>query len=110
MLFLLVSAALLFYQYKPIVDKQPIAKATINKTLIIPGKQQATLTLSNGETIALNTPGAKSILTEQGASIIKGKDGLIYDIGKSNTDKDKLSNKFNTISTPAGGEYHLRKS
>ena len=106
-LLLLVSAALLVYQSKPIVGKQqPIAKSAI-KTLIVPGKQQATLTLSNGERIALNTLGSKSILTEQGASITKSGNGLAYDIGKSVVNRNELSNKFNTISTPAGGEYHL---
>ena len=106
-LLLIVSAALLFYPSKPIVGKQqPIANSAI-KTHIVPGKQQATLTLSNGERIALNTLGSKSILTEQGASIIKSGNGLIYDIGKSVFNRNELSNKFNTISTPAGGEYHL---
>jgi len=108
---LIVTGGLLFYQSKSGLKKQLIVKSAAMQKLTKPGTQLAVLTLSNGEKIALNTIGEGRINSEQGTSIHKGEDGfLVYDLSGTKTNNNNLTDKYNTISTPPGGEYHLKLS
>lgn len=68
---------------------------------IPPGGNKATLTLANGSTIVLDSA-ADGVVTNQGrVKIIKLGDGQLAYNGK-----DTVSS-VNTLTTPAGGMYHL---
>jgi hypothetical protein len=69
----------------------------------VPGKDRATLTLSDGQVIDLDSSGA-GLLAQQGNTSIINKDGkIIYDPNK----KGSGETIYNTISTPRGGQYQL---
>ncbi|QNN43721.1 FecR family protein [Pedobacter roseus] len=66
------------------------------------GTNKAMLTLSDGSVIDLNKDIVGKVATEAGLEITKAKDGtLVY----TTTDAKPKSAGFNTISTPAGGQY-----
>jgi len=66
------------------------------------GTNKATLTLSDGRVVALNNNIVGKVATEAGMEITKATDGtLVYKIVNSKPG----SAGFNTISTPAGGQY-----
>lgn len=68
-----------------------------------PGGNKATLTLSDGSTIALDDAAEGKIKERDGIEITKNKDGLISYKVSANT-KDSESN---TLTTPKGGQYQL---
>jgi len=71
---------------------------------VSPGKQGATLTLSNGKTIHLTDSNNKVLANEAGVVISKSSNGeLIYEV-KSATEGSKI----NTLSTARGETYRLR--
>ncbi|WP_025146426.1 FecR family protein [Pedobacter jeongneungensis] len=66
------------------------------------GTNKAILTLSDGSVIDLNKDIVGKVATEAGLEITKAKDGtLVY----TTIDAKPKSAGFNTISTPAGGQY-----
>jgi ferric-dicitrate binding protein FerR (iron transport regulator) len=66
------------------------------------GTNKAMLTLSDGRVIDLDKGIVGKVATEAGLEITKAKDGtLVY----TTTDAKPKSAGFNTISTPAGGQY-----
>jgi len=66
------------------------------------GTNKAILTLSDGSIIDLNKDIVGKVATEAGLEITKAKDGtLVY----TTIDAKPKSAGFNTISTPAGGQY-----
>ncbi len=66
------------------------------------GTNKAMLTLSDGSVIDLNKDIVGKVATEAGLEITKAKDGtLVY----TTTEAKPKSAGFNTISTPAGGQY-----
>ena len=71
-----------------------------------PGKNGATLTLSNGKVIVLTNAGKGEIAKEQGVLIRKAADGqIVYEVldqGEANSDQ------INTLSTLRGQNYELR--
>jgi transmembrane sensor len=101
---LIASLALYFY-----VGQNPIAKNGTAMHLandINPGGNKAILTLADGSKISL-TDAADGELTKQaGVSITKTEDGqIVYQV----IDAPHLSTAvtYNTISTPAGGQYQV---
>ncbi|MFD2556502.1 FecR family protein [Sphingobacterium tabacisoli] len=72
---------------------------------ILPGENRAMLTLSDGSLIALNDVEDGTIATQDGVRIDKDADGkLIYKVGEQ---KQELSHRLNTISTPKGSRYQI---
>jgi len=71
---------------------------------IPPAKDQATLTLADGSTIALSEIKPGNVIDQNGILIEKTEDGTIKYIATKEIDETNLSN---TISTPKGGTYHL---
>jgi len=73
-----------------------------------PGSNKAILTLADGRKISLTDAINGDVAIQDGISITKTANGqLIYTItGPSNVELD--STKFNTISTPNGGEWQIR--
>jgi ferric-dicitrate binding protein FerR (iron transport regulator) len=73
---------------------------------LAPGGNKATLVLADGRKVSL-TDAANGKLAEQaGVSIRKTADGqLVYETGNPEVQDQNL--RYNTISTPAGGEYQV---
>lgn len=79
---------------------------SIAKT-IKPGGNKATLTLSNGQIIILDSASNGKLLEQAGISITKTADGQIIYTANGN---HKLTDKplINTITTPTGGQYQIQ--
>lgn len=74
---------------------------------IAPGKNGATLTLSNGKRVELNDAMDGQLSTEAGVTITKTKSGeLIYNVIDRAGKKDNTE-AFNTLETQNGEQYHL---
>ncbi|TCD04236.1 FecR family protein [Pedobacter frigidisoli] len=75
------------------------------KTHIKPGGNNATLLLADGSQVILNEAVDGQIANQPGVKITKTKSGeLIYSfIDDANTQEVK----YNTVTTPRGGQYHL---
>ena len=89
-------------------------KSTVNSTaalpvhknnIVVPAYNKATLTLTNGEVIALDNTLKKGIIYEfENIEIIHNDDGIVFKV-KDNAIAD--SNAFNTLTTPKGGQYKV---
>lgn len=104
MLLIAFGAALVFYLQKPIPENR-LSKSAV-ETIVPPGKDQATLTLENGIEIDLNSIAVGEEILENGASIVKSEDGSISYIANA-TALQGNPVPFNTVSTPAGGQYRI---
>lgn len=101
---LCVAAGWWFFQtnqnVKPLTSKEMAAK-------ILPGGNKAVLTLADGSEISLTDVANGKLASQQGIIITKNKDGqLEYRIDPASGDLTK-EQRFNTISTPAGGQYQI---
>lgn len=104
---IIVAGALLFYYIQPASSENTFASKDVNpphnQSPVMPGKDRATLTLSNGTVIDLDSSGA-GLLAQQGNTSIINKDGkIIYDPRNQGSGETI----YNTISTPRGGQYQL---
>lgn len=100
----LVSTSLyLLYtgKYKNEDRQQNVAKIRED---ILPPKQGAILTLSNGKQIVLDSA-IGNIAHEGGVSVVNKDGSVIYNKSKARILKDEIV--YNTISTPKGRQYHL---
>lgn len=76
---------------------------------IAPGKNEATLTLSNGKEIKLTTGLGRELANENGISISKTKDGqIIYTNSRQNSSESSFPVNYNTLTTSRGQQYKLR--
>jgi len=72
-----------------------------------PGGHRALLTLSNGTTIILDSAPRRVIATQGNSSIRKTANGQLVYIVNDARQSTVESAKFNTITTPAGGQYQV---
>lgn len=78
--------------------------------IIIPGDKRALLTLEDNTQINLDDMQVGSIETIHGVRISKTADGgVLYDVSGVQDDPNAVNN-YNTISTPAGGEFQVKLS
>ena len=102
----LITFGLLFYlsdEEKGETEKKSVQSARTND--IKPGSKRAILTLSNGESVVLDSGVRRNIDEDNGTFINNNNDILSY-----NTSKHSQTGKidfFNTVLIPAGGEYRL---
>jgi len=89
-----------------------LSKITFNKNVnnvaavIKPGGNKAFLTLANGTKIDLDQAVNGTIANQEGIKITKAADGqLVYTIVEAKTGQQVTG--YNTISTPAGGQYQV---
>jgi len=68
---------------------------------ILPGTNKATLTLSNGKTIILDSTGNGLVAQQGGVQILKQSGQLSYNDGSAAMNETL----YNTITTPRGGQY-----
>jgi transmembrane sensor len=77
------------------------AKSNVD-TLIVPGSNQAVLTLADGSEITLNNNEKGTLSNKNGVIITKNEDGLLtYKV------TDEALASINSITTPRGGQYQL---
>lgn len=96
---LLVGAGI--YLLRPSVTTPRIAAVQVPATRILPGSSKATLTLSDGSVIPLDSNGNK-VITQQGALIQLSNGQLQY-----NTQNYSAQTTLNTLTTPRGGQFRL---
>lgn len=90
-----------FYLLRPSVTAPRIAAVQVPATQILPGSSKATLTLSDGSVIPLDSNGNK-VITQQGALIQLNNGQLQY-----NTQNYTAQTTLNTLTTPRGGQFRL---
>lgn len=89
----------LFFQQqkqKPVVARSPLKD-------IVPGHDGAILTLSNGNTVILDSASNGVLARENNVQVIKQNGQLVYQSGKGNSG----NNTLNTLSTTRGRQYKL---
>ncbi|MEO3403518.1 FecR family protein [Mucilaginibacter sp. CAU 1740] len=103
---LLVGVCLFHYlskEKKHSETEVQIARAT----KIVPGGNKAILTLSNGNTITLDSAHNGMLANQSSVQIIKKKNGqLVYDASAVNQKGGEIA--YNTITTPRGGQYQVQ--
>lgn len=102
---LVVSATLYFYVNRNQISNPLNPTARHQDNDVAAGGNNAILTLADGSEISLTAAGIGKLASQSGVSIIKTKDGeLVYEIAKDNAAGPA---QYNTISTPAGGQYQV---
>lgn len=92
------------YPEQPQITTQRISFEKETKNDILPGGNKATLTLSDGSVIILDSSTNGRLAMEGSAAVIKLADGrLAYE--SAGADAGKIV--YNTMSTPPGGQYEL---
>ena len=104
---LILVAGFSYFYFKTNNDKQLSRNAVENtkiKNDIGPGGNKATLTLSNGSTIILDSA-QNGLVSKQGnVQVMKTESGkLVYEKQTG----EAIAIQYNTISTPRGGQYQL---
>jgi ferric-dicitrate binding protein FerR (iron transport regulator) len=89
----------------------PAAKhlvAQVKHPAIKPGGNKAYLTMANGTIIQLTGAKNGELATQAGFRISKAKNGLItYQQLADNGNAQNITNAYNTITTPRGGQYQI---
>lgn len=73
---------------------------------VVPGGNKASLTLADGSKIVLNDARTGKLATQSGIQVTKAKDGMLVYQFKDKSQKNS-GPQYNTITTPAGGQYQL---
>lgn len=97
---LLLAAAAVLFVRRSSGEAPQTARAQPALPQAAPGTKKATLTLSNGQTLALGS--LRQTIRDENATVIPGTESLVY-----NSDKPSGQLYYNTITTPAGGEYRV---
>lgn len=99
---LLVGSSVFFYTQQKPQGQTTVVKAIVD---VAPGGNRATLRLSNGKVITLADQKTGTVIAEGGMTITKSADGqLVYTANKETNETD---NRYNTVSTPIGGQYQV---
>lgn len=85
---------------------KPEQAALLVENNILPGSNKATLTLSDGAIVNLDDIKTGKVLQQEGIEVVKTADGLLTYTAKQDKGNG-TSVKFNTISTPMGGQYKV---
>lgn len=104
---LLIIFSIGYFKLKP-ATIEPVSNNTVNvpanKNDITPGGQKAILTLSDGSQIILDSA-SNGLLSQQGGTkVIKLANGQLKYAANTLSSTDIV---YNTMSTPAGGQYQL---
>lgn len=108
---ILIVLSLVFLVPGP-VQKQPVAAnpAPLQKQVIKPGSNKATLTLANGEKILLDSIDNGALASRDGGKVIKLSNGVLKYQEPAADDGQQAAQaitRYNTISTPRGGQYQV---
>lgn len=103
---ILFIAALGFYFLRPISQPNNSLTQKRPSATIVPGSNKAELTLANGKKLTLNNSSSGKISTNGNVTFIEMDKGrLTYNGELGNQKNDHVA--FNTLTTPAGGQYQL---
>ena len=98
---LLVGAGVFFLRRRPAPESAPIAN--VFKNDVAPGGNKAVLTLGDGRRIVLDSAEKGNLASQGKTNIVKTDAGkLAYSPGG-----DATTVLYNTLSTPAGGQYQV---
>ncbi|QEC78492.1 FecR family protein [Mucilaginibacter ginsenosidivorax] len=104
---MVISAGAYYSMQRKATDKAVANKAVV-KHDADPGKNQAVLTLDNGEKVVLDSARIGTIAQKRNVSITKTKDGqLVYQASRGSDSPANGPVTYNTISTPRGGQYQV---
>jgi transmembrane sensor len=105
--FIVIGAGLYFYTNEQSKNKITIQDLAVND--IIAGGNKAYLTLADGKKIVLTDIGNGKVAEQAGLSITKTAEGqLLYEVKEATVaEKNKEQILYNTIATPAGGQYQV---
>ncbi|MES2376045.1 MAG: FecR family protein [Bacteroidota bacterium] len=105
-IFAIVFGGWFFYSTNSQLDKKAANKNV--SVQIVPGKNTAILTLSDGAKVMLDNAGNGAVARQANMAITKTKTGtLAYTaIGGANDGPGKVL--FNTVSTPRGGQFQIK--
>ncbi|RBL92446.1 FecR family protein [Chitinophaga flava] len=95
------------YYYAHHSGNMPLARITPSDLNTTSGSNKATLTLSNGQTIALDSAQNGLLATQGQGRVVKTQTGEIIYSAEEKKDEKLL---YNNISTPRGGQYSLQLS
>lgn len=98
---LICTTAVFLYQHSQTDDHVLHTKAD-SRDFILPGKNQASLTLANGEKVLLNDSNIGTLNNLMGNSVLVNDGQLIY-----NTQSKGEVGKYNLIEIPRGGQYQV---
>ncbi|MNK03729.1 fec operon regulator FecR [compost metagenome] len=105
-IFVVFSVVLYFYINDNRQAKQGDLTAQHQGNDVNPGGNKAILTLADGSKISLTDAGNGELAKQAGIVVTKTKDGqLVYEISKGNAAATEVL--YNTINTPAGGQYQI---
>ena len=103
---LLALTGILWWAKRKVVSDSTIA-VNVYKNDVKPGGNHAVLTLANGAHIILDSVGKGNLVSQGGAQLIKVDSGnLAYKAMAS----DSNAVSYNTLTTPAGGQYQVTLS
>ncbi len=104
------AAILLFLGFGIYFNTQTNKPIQVTRThatsAILPGTSRAELTLANGKKVLLDNSSSGQISTDGQTTIIRLDKGQLAYSGNLET-KERNSSGYNTLSTPAGGQYQL---
>lgn len=104
---LILAAGAYFYGNHHNNDSTPTAAPAVAAKELLPAGPHATLTLSDGSHIDLDTT-ANGVLTNQGNTFIAKQDNLLA-YNKASSEKP-AGLTYNTLATPRGGQFELTLS
>ncbi|GEP94687.1 FecR family protein [Chitinophaga cymbidii] len=82
-------------------------QVAVTDKAIKPGRNQAILTLGNGEKIVLTDAANGEVASRSGVKITKTADGqLVYDAANATDENSPL--EYNSIEAPAGGQWQVK--
>lgn len=103
---LIILSAVAFLFFNPNFTKKTDYKKTVNlKHDLLPGKNQALLTLANGEQVVLDELAAGKLVIEGNTEIAKTKNGQLHYRSLNNDNAQAVL--YNTLSIPRGGRYKI---
>lgn len=101
---LVVTITWLLYQHNLSI---PINQTAVDNK-IVPGGNRAFLTLSNGKKLSLADAGNGTLANDAGVVISQSVDGqLLYTVSDNYLGSGKLSDQYNAIETPRGGQFQV---
>lgn len=102
---MLAAGGYLFFSNKTHPDPSQ-NKHTVQEHTILPGKDGAVLTLSDGSTMVLDSLG-HGVVTTQGSTKVVLKDGKLLYENNASSNMESPSPLANTMTTPKGRQYQL---
>lgn len=103
-----IGVSIWYTNYRSLLDQKDYKSAGLEKSIVKPGGDKATLTMANGVTIDLNDISNGQIATQSGIRISKTNHGmLVYNFSGNQSKNGKIDTSKNMIRTPKGGQYQM---